>query len=43
MELHIKQLTSIHNESSVFECMLADDSKKHEKKLVGEVIVEPQT
>lgn len=26
----------------VFECMLADDSKKHEKKLVGEVIVEPK-
>jgi DNA ligase-1 len=26
----------------VFECMLADDSKKHEKKMVGEVIVEPK-
>ncbi len=26
----------------VFECMLADDSKKHEKKLVGEVLVEPK-
>jgi DNA ligase-1 len=26
----------------VFECMLADDSKKHEKKLIGEVLVEPK-
>ena len=26
----------------VFECMLADDSKKHEKKMVGEVLVEPK-
>jgi DNA ligase-1 len=26
----------------VFECMLADDSKKHEKKMVGEVMVEPK-
>ncbi len=26
----------------VFECMLADDSKKHEKKIVGEVLVEPK-
>ena len=26
----------------VFECMLADDSKKHEKKMVGEVYVEPK-
>ena len=26
----------------VFECMLADDSKKHEKKMTGEVIVEPK-
>ena len=26
----------------VFECMLADDSKKHEKKMVGDVIVEPK-
>ena len=26
----------------VFECMLADDSKKHEKKLVGDVLVEPK-
>ena len=26
----------------VFECMLADDSKKHEKKLKGEVLVEPK-
>ena len=26
----------------VFECMLADDSKKHEKKMVGNVIVEPK-
>ena len=27
------------NKVPVFECMLADDSKKHEKKLVGECIV----
>ena len=26
----------------VFECMLADDSKKHEKKMTGEVYVEPK-
>ena len=26
----------------VFECMLADDSKKHEKKMIGEVYVEPK-
>ena len=26
----------------VFECMLADDSKKHEKKMTGEVLVEPK-
>ena len=26
----------------VFECMLADDSKKHEKKMVGECLVEPK-
>ena len=26
----------------VFECMLADDSKKHEKKMTGEVFVEPK-
>jgi len=26
----------------VFECMLADDSKKHEKKMVGDVYVEPK-
>jgi DNA ligase-1 len=26
----------------VFECMLADDSKKHEKKMAGEVYVEPK-
>tara|TARA_A100001011_G_scaffold268231_1_gene277351 strand:- start:718 stop:1623 length:906 start_codon:yes stop_codon:yes gene_type:complete len=26
----------------VFECMLADDSKKHEKKMTGDVIVEPK-
>ena len=26
----------------VFECMLADDSKKHEKKLVGDVLIEPK-
>ena len=26
----------------VFECMLADDSKKHEKKMVGPVFVEPK-
>jgi len=26
----------------VFECMLADDSKKHEKKMTGKVIVEPK-
>ena len=26
----------------VFECMLADDSKKHEKKMVGEVLIEPK-
>jgi len=26
----------------VFECMLADDSKKHEKKMNGEVYVEPK-
>ena len=26
----------------VFDCMLADDSKKHEKKMVGEVYVEPK-
>ena len=26
----------------VFECMLADDSKKHEKKMVGDMIVEPK-
>ena len=26
----------------VFECMLADDSKKHEKKITGEVFVEPK-
>ena len=26
----------------VFECMLADDSKKHEKKMVGDVFVEPK-
>ena len=25
----------------VFECMLADDSKKHEKKMTGEMYVEP--
>ena len=26
----------------VFECMLADDSKKHEKKMTGQVYVEPK-
>ena len=26
----------------VFECMLADDSKKHEKKMTGDVYVEPK-
>ena len=26
----------------VFECMLADDSKKHEKKMVGECLIEPK-
>ena len=26
----------------VFDCMLADDSKKHEKKMTGEVYVEPK-
>jgi DNA ligase-1 len=26
----------------VFDCMLADDSKKHEKKMTGEVLVEPK-
>lgn len=26
----------------IFDCMLADDSKKHEKKMVGEVYVEPK-
>ena len=26
----------------VFECMLADDSKKHGKKMIGDVIVEPK-
>jgi len=26
----------------VFECMLADDSKKHEKKMTGKMIVEPK-
>ena len=26
----------------VFECMLADDSKKHEKKMIGKMIVEPK-
>jgi DNA ligase-1 len=30
------------NKVPVFECMLADDSKKHEKKMVGEVLVEPK-
>ena len=30
------------NKVPVFECMLADDSKKHEKKLVGECLVEPK-
>jgi len=31
-----------NNKVPVFECMLADDSKKHEKKMVGEVLVEPK-
>jgi DNA ligase-1 len=26
----------------VFECMLADDSKKHEKKMTGECLIEPK-
>jgi DNA ligase-1 len=26
----------------VFECMLADDSKKHEKKMVGQCLIEPK-
>ena len=26
----------------VFECMLADDSKKHEKKMAGECLIEPK-
>ena len=26
----------------VFDCMLADDSKKHEKKMVGEMLIEPK-
>ena len=30
------------NKVPVFECMLADDSKKHEKKMVGPVFVEPK-
>jgi len=30
------------NKVPVFECMLADDSKKHEKKMTGDVLVEPK-
>mgnify|MGYP000318079197 CR=1 FL=1 len=30
------------NKVPVFECMLATDSAKHEKKMIGEVLVEPK-